>query len=237
MSQANHRTRRFLTSLIIAVAIIAFGFWQDHVNQQALPQSNKNSVPAAQAGSGSAVAALNSLTVKGRAPKTGYARTQFGDGWRTSGSCNTRDDILTRDLQNTVIKDCKVTSGTLSDPYTGKTIQFTRGPQTSSAVQIDHVVALGDTWQTGAQQLSFATREDLANDPLELLAVDGPANQAKSDGDAATWLPSNKPYRCRYVARQVAVKQKYSLWVTNAEKAAIQNVLSTCPTQQLPTTS
>ena len=101
-------------------------------------------------------------------------------------------------------------------------------------MQIDHVVALSDAWQKGAQQLSMAMREQLANDPLELLAVDGPANQAKGDGDAATWLPPNKPYRCAYVARQIAVKQKYHLWVTSAERDAMQKILSGCAGQALP---
>jgi hypothetical protein len=122
-------------------------------------------------------------------------------------------------------------SGLLHDPYTGKDITFTRGIDTSSAVQIDHVVALSDAWQTGAQQLSANQREQLANDPLELLAVDGPANQQKSDGDAATWLPPNKPFRCQYIARQIAVKAKYMLWVTAAEKEAMQRVLASCPGQ------
>jgi hypothetical protein len=129
---------------------------------------------------------------------------------------------------------CQVTSGVLNDPYTGKTIKFARGSSSSAAVQIDHVVALSDAWQKGAQQLTRQQREDLANDPLELLAVDGPANQQKSDGDAATWLPSNKPFRCQYVARQVAVKKKYSLWVTQAEKEAIVRILTACPGQTLP---
>jgi len=86
----------------------------------------------------------------------------------------------------------------------------------------------------GAQQLSSKEREQLANDPLELLAVDGLANQQKSDGDAATWLPSNKPFRCQYVARQIAVKQKYKLWVTSAEKDAMNRILAACPDQGLP---
>jgi hypothetical protein len=108
-----------------------------------------------------------------------------------------------------------------------------RGPD-SSKVQIDHVVALSDAWQKGAQQLTSEQRYQLANDPLELLAVDGQANTQKSDGDAATWLPPNKPYRCAYVARQVAVKQKYQLWITAAEHDAMQRVLSSCPSQLLP---
>ena len=178
---------------------------------------------------------LDQLAVKGRAPKTGYARTQFGNGWATTGGCDTREQILQRDLVNIVVSDgCKVASGLLHDPYTGKDITFTRGIDTSSAVQIDHVVALGDAWVTGAQQLTAERRQELANDPLELLAVDGPANQQKSDGDAATWLPPNKSFRCQYVTRQIAVKAKYTLWVTAAEKEAMQHVLSTCPQQSVP---
>ncbi len=148
-----------------------------------------------------------------------------------------RDLILARDMTNVQYRstsDCTVTAGTLEDPYSGKTIQFLRGPGTSEAVQIDHVVAIGDAWQKGAQQLSSTLREQLYNDPLELLAVDGAANQQKSDGDAATWLPSNKSYRCRYVARQIAVKAKYHLWVTTAEHDAMARILATCPTQEVP---
>lgn len=178
---------------------------------------------------------LQELAVKGRAPKTGYERTQFGNGWSEKDGCDTRNSILYRDLRNVVVNErCQVVSGTLSDPYTGNSIQFTRGPDTSDDIQIDHVVALSDAWQKGAQQLSFEQRVALANDPLELLAVGGSANQQKGDGDAATWLPSHKPFRCQYVARQIAVKKKYSLWVTDAEKAAMIKTLEACPGQALP---
>ncbi len=177
-----------------------------------------------------------SLPVKGRAPKTGYARSQFGDGWAKTNGCDTRNIILARDIKDaTVGDDCKVMRGVLADPYTGKDIAFTRSATTSAAVQIDHVVALSNAWQTGAQQLSAEQRAALANDPLELLAVDGPTNQKKSDGDAATWLPPNKSFRCQYVARQIAVKKKYSLWVTEPEKTAMQRILANCPQQSLPT--
>ena len=185
---------------------------------------------------GAAVDALQVLAVKGRAPKTDYSRAQFGNGWATKEGCDTRNIILNRDLEDVAIGDgCKVLKGTLQDPYTGTMIQFTRGAGTSDDIQIDHVVALSDAWQKGAQQLSSQEREQLANDPLELLAVDGPSNQKKSDGDAATWLPPNKSFRCQYVARQVAVKQKYRLWVTQAEQTAMKQVLTTCPGQALPT--
>jgi len=177
--------------------------------------------------------------VKGRAAKTGYSRDAFGPAWTddvdVSGGhngCGTRDDVLRRDLTDERFKpgthDCVVLAGRLADPYTGRTIAFVRGQSTSSAVQIDHVVALGNAWVTGAQQLSLAQRTALANDPLNLLAVDGPTNNAKRDADAASWLPPNKAFRCRYVARQVAVKGRYHLWVTAAEKAQIARVLAEC---------
>ena len=182
-----------------------------------------------------AMAVLETLEVKGRAAKTGYTRTQFGNGWLNTGGCDTRNRILARDMSDAKISDdCKVLSGTLRDPYTGTSILFNRGATTSALVQIDHVVALSNAWQTGAQQLTAEQRVALANDPLELLAVDGEANQKKGDGDAATWLPANKAFRCQYIARQIAVKQKYNLWVTPPEKQAMQGVLSKCPEQALP---
>lgn len=182
---------------------------------------------------GSAQDALTTLEVKGRAPKTGYARAQFGDGWDSIAGCSTRNIILHRDLQNPVVDDtCKVISGTLVDPYSAEIVLFTK--EKSADVQIDHVVALSDAWQKGAQNLPKETRIRLANDPLELLAVSGTQNQAKSDGDAASWLPKNKAFRCEYIARQIAVKKKYNLWVTQAEKDAMASVLGACPAQQLP---
>ncbi len=181
---------------------------------------------------GSAAKTLEQLVVKGRAPKTGYSRSQFGGSWSITSGCDTRNIILHRDLQNPVLDStCTVIGGTLNDPYTGTIIQFEKG---SSLVQIDHVVAISNAWQTGAQLLTKVQRIQLANDPLELLAVQGDANQQKSDGDAATWLPSNKPFRCQYAARQIAIKQKYMLWVTAAEKQALSGVLAGCPDQALP---
>lgn len=185
----------------------------------------------------SAVAALETLQVKGRAPKTDYERSHFGNGWQSVEGCDMRNRILARDLTEIQLVSnsvCLVQSGMLNDPYTSTVIPFTRGNTTSSQVQIDHVVALSDAWQKGAQLLNAEQRQELANDPLELLAVDGPTNMKKGDGDAATWLPPNKTFRCQYVARQIAVKQKYTLWVTEAEKTAIKNVLKTCPQQILP---
>lgn len=180
--------------------------------------------------------ALAELSVKGRAPKTGYSRDEFGSGWASIDGCDVRNIMLQRGLENVELADdeCTVLNGTLNDPYTGKTIQFVRGSTTSADVQIDHVVALSDAWQKGAQELEFVDRVLLANDPLNLLAVDGDANQQKGDSDAASWLPSNKGYRCLYVARQIAVKRKYELWVSSAEKSAMERVLNGCGEQVLP---
>jgi hypothetical protein len=185
-----------------------------------------------------ALTVLKSIAVKGRAPQTGYSRDQFGDGWGQIGSCDTRNYILVRDLTKETFRSspaCTVATGVLKDPYTGKTINFVRGVKTSLAVQIDHVVALSDAWQKGAQQLTYAKRVALSNDPLNLLAVDGPTNASKSDSDAASWLPPNRGYWCPFVARQVAVKAKYKLWMTSAEKAQISRILTQrCPKQLIP---
>ncbi|WP_371177274.1 DUF1524 domain-containing protein [Buchananella felis] len=183
---------------------------------------------------------LAKLRIKGRAQANDYDRNLFGQRWLDTdrNGCDTRNDILRRDLSDLVIKpgtnDCVAESGTLFDPFTGQKIAFVRGEDTSEAVQIDHVVALSDAWQKGARQWDDALRAEFANDPLNLLAVDGPSNQQKGDGDAATWLPPNKPFRCQYVARQVAVKYKYDLWMTAAERDAIAAILQGCPEQRIP---
>ena len=179
---------------------------------------------------GTALAQLAGLEEKGRAPKTDYDRDLFG--WRDDmdrNGCDTRNDVLRRDLTAITLKGgtdgCVVQRGTLDSPYSGDTIDFDRS---DSAVDIDHVVALSDAWQTGAANWDEQTMRELANDPLNLLAVDSGLNRQKGDGDAATWLPPKKDYRCEYVARQIAVKDKYELWVKPAEADAMERVLDGC---------
>ena len=208
---------------IVTAAALSFG------SAQATPLAQPTVAPKA-------MAILDSVPVKGRAPMTGYDRSRFGVAWEDvdGNGCDTRSDMLRRDLVERVMRDrCVVLSGILyPDPYTGRGLNYVRG---RSVVDIDHVVALGNAWATGAQQLSYDQREQMANDPLNLLAVSASANRQKRDGDAATWLPSNKRYRCDYVARQIAVKAKYRLWVTKAEKAAMTRILAACPDQRVPT--
>lgn len=190
-----------------------------------------------------ALVELAGVAVKGRAPKTGYSRQQFGQSWRDldRNGCDQRNDVLRRDLRKFTLKagthGCLVLSGTLTSPYTGTVIHFVRGQRTSQEVQIDHVVALSDAWQKGAQRWSAAKRELFANDFLELRAVDGHSNGSKSDSDAASWLPPDKKYWCEFVARQIAVKKKYGLWVTRAEHDVMTRILRTCPGQKLPRSS
>lgn len=178
----------------------------------------------------------------------GYDRERYFGGWASNGcgSATTRDTILARDLKGAVKNPrCQVTSGTLSDPYTGRTIRFRRGRNTSSAVQIDHVVALLDAWESGARDWDQAKRVQYANSPDVLLASDGPANMAKGSGldvngtalyrpqDSGApdiWMPDNKAYRCDYMAKRAAIKSKWGLTMTPREKQQTVSVLSQCVT-------
>ncbi len=188
----------------------------------------------------SGLSIIEAQVTKGRAAKTGYTRAQFGQTWADvdRNGCDTRNDILKRDLTGEVFKEktreCVVLSGTLVDPFSGETINFVRGNVSSMEVQIDHVVAMSNAWQTGAFKLSVKERTAFANDPMNLLAVKGRLNSQKGDGDAATWLPPLKSFRCDYVARQIAVKIKYKLWFTAPEKEAMIRNLKSCPEKALP---
>ena len=236
--RARYRLRRIgsviIAALVFAVLVLTnpkayeyaslLGFVDEKLPDYRAEQSEADSLLAKDV--------LENLAVKDKDTEHKYYRKAFYDNWAiTASGCNTREAILARDLTDVEYKTgtCKVASGVLNDPYTGKTIQFERGESTSSAVQIDHVVALSNAWATGAFQLDPDTRLAVSQDPLNLLAVDGPANQEKSDQAADTWLPSNEAFRCQYVARQISVKYKYKLWVTPAEKLAMQKVLAACP--------
>lgn len=178
---------------------------------------------------------LAKLEVKGRAPKAGYKRTEFYNGWPEIEGCNLRQRILKRDFGDTAKVDekCNVIAGKFYEPYTGEEMEFKNRSEISKKVQIDHVVALSDAWQKGAQYKTAEERFKIATDPLNLIAVQAAANQQKSDGDAATWLPKNKSFRCQYVARQISVKYKYLLWVTEAEEEAMGQILEKCPEQRI----
>ena len=180
---------------------------------------------------------LKDLQVRGWDRTSDFRRSQFGEAWSDDvnvefghNGCNTRDDILRRDLKDLVVRPftCFAQSGTLIDPYTGAAIAFVRGPQTSNSVEIDHVVALADAWYKGARAWDAQRRLDFANDPRNLLAVSPQANFDKAFRDAASWLPPNQAFRCDFVARQIEVKTVYGLWLSAKEKRAMADVLARC---------
>ena len=178
-----------------------------------------------------AVDLLEKLEVKGRAPKIGYRREEFYDGWPMVDGCSLRQKILKREFGDSAVLDgCNVVAGEYDEPYTGEHRVLANKSEVGK-IQIDHVVALSDAWQKGAQYMTSEERFAIATDPLNLLAVDGKANEQKSDGDAATWLPKNKGFRCQYVARQISVKYKYALWLAAAEKEAMTKILANCPNE------
>ena len=225
MSYKKRRIAGFISLLAVAIGVILLS-----------PNSYETtytpvSVTATE-GTTPALEILEKLEVKGRAPKTGYDREQFYRAWPSIDGCNLRQRIIKRDLGDTAVladDNCTVLSGEFDEPYTGSHLIFYQKSDLTKGLQIDHVVALSDAWQKGAQNLTADERYALATDPLNLLAVDSKTNQGKSDGDAATWLPPNKKFRCTYVARQVSVKYKYHLWLTQAEKDMIAKILGSCP--------
>ena len=254
-----HREKRVIAILLLVVAI---SFWvfknpnsyekffvqteDSPESQVAEPVENNNVSPSdtelSPLGETSSKAPLateylEKIEIKGRAPKTVYKRTEFYNSWPTIDGCSLRQRIIKRELGDSAVisseDNCTVISGEFDEPYTGSHMIFYKKSDFSSGIQIDHVVALSDAWQKGAQNLSTDERYQLATDPLNLLAVDAKTNQGKSDGDAATWLPPNKSFRCAYVARQISVKYKYSLWMTKAEHDKIAEVLKTCPNERV----
>jgi hypothetical protein len=231
-----------LALVVIAIAVVAGAV----VWRQAHPGPDQPSSPttaqiprAAQGTSGydQARADAERLPVKGWDLYSDFARSRFGEAWSDDvdvefghNGCNTRDDILRRDLSDLVVRPgtCFVQSGTLRDPYGNDTIAFVRGPDSSNTVQIDHVVSLSDAWYKGARSWDDKRRRDFANDPRNLLAVGGAYNFDKAYRDAASWLPPNAAFRCEFVARQVTVKTAYGLWVSAREKQTMQDVLDGC---------
>ncbi|MFF9341037.1 HNH endonuclease family protein [Streptomyces sp. NPDC014773] len=173
---------------------------------------------------------IDGLATKGRGTKTGYDRDEFGYAWMDKADgvplarngCDTRNDMLRRDghdLRYRSGSTCVVVSMKLPDPYTGTTIDWTK--QKAAEVQIDHVVPLSYSWQMGSSRWSRSKRQQLANDPLNLLPVQGRANSAKGDSGPATWLPPSRDIRCAYAVRFAQVARKYALPVTPADKKAM----------------
>lgn len=229
------RTRRLSAVAVVLIGVVVWVFVNPKSYETSFIQTSEPEAVEVTENTGTgtlAVEVLELLEVKGRAPKTGYSREEFYSSWPIIDGCSLRQRIIKRDFGETAVLDgCNVVAGEYDEPYTGEHLVLTKKEEISD-LQIDHIVALSDAWQKGAQYMSEETRHEIATDPLNLLTVDGSANTKKSDGDAATWLPANKKFRCQYVARQVSVKYKYGLWVTEAEKEAILKILDNCPNEK-----
>ena len=236
-------------ALATVLAVLAVGgvagllIWQEKANRVSSPSPTWRAEPTTSPTAPSsprydvARRQLTALEVRGWDRTSDFRRYQFGEAWSDDvnvefghNGCNTRDDILRRDLQNLVVRPftCFAQSGTLIDPYTGTTIEFVRGPESSNSIEIDHVVALADAWYKGARAWDPQRRLDFANDPRNLLAVSPKANFDKAFRDAASWLPPNEAFRCDFVARQIEVKTAYGLWLSAKEKKAMADVLAHC---------
>ena len=178
---------------------------------------------------------LRALPVSDAYVPARYDRDAFGQAWADvdHNGCDTRNDVLRRDLTAVVTRPgtngCVVLSGTLHDPYTGRTIAFERGNTSSLAVQIDHRVPLSYAWRHGAASWTPKQRETFANDQAtNLVAVDGPANEEKSDSGPAEWMPANTGDACNYAASFVTVATKWRLSIATDDKHALDRTLTGC---------
>jgi len=251
-SKARRRGLAVVLAILVIAAVAGVLFWQERSTRQSSgPSPTWRAEPTSTSASGpppppppgdpsrfdTARQRLGQLEVRGWDRTSDFKRYRFGKAWSDDvdvefghNGCNTRDDILRRDLQNLVVRrgTCYAQSGTLVDPYSGVTIDFVRSPETSKAIEIDHVVALADAWYKGARSWDPQRRLDFANDPRNLLAVSPKANFDKAFRDAASWLPPNEAFRCDFVARQIEVKAAYGLWLAAKEKKAMEAVLARC---------
>lgn len=243
------RRRRTVTAVVVLLVVlvaVGWSWWQHHGLSQtsdgwptwtSQTAGSQPPVPEQQSQYDQARRQLSALEVKGWDRLQDFKRYRFGQAWSDDvdvefgrNGCNTRDDILRRDLTQVELRrgTCLVQRGVLHDPYTGAIIEFVRGPDTSEAVQVDHLVSLADAWYKGARSWDDTRRLNFANDPRNLIAVSAKANFDKAFRDAAGWLPANVAFRCEFVSRQIAVKTAYGLWVSANEKAALRRVLGDC---------
>ena len=252
-SKARRRGLAVVLAILVIAAIAGALYWQERSLRERTsgPSPTWRAEPTSTSASGpppppppgdpsrfdTARQRLGQLEVRGWDRTSDFKRYRFGKAWSDDvdvefghNGCNTRDDILRRDLRNLVVRrgTCYAQSGTLVDPYSGVTIDFVRSPETSKAIEIDHVVALADAWYKGARSWDPQRRLDFANDPRNLLAVSPKANFDKAFRDAASWLPSNEAFRCDFVARQIEVKPAYGLWLAAKERKAMEAVLAGC---------
>ena len=238
--------RRMLPVIAVVAVAVGAGWWspQEWLFDGRLPTITV-ARPQAQQSPPTVTAGADVLAgvavVPTRAQAGDYRRAAFGAAWTDDNdapgghnSCDTRNDILDRDLVDKTyasISRCPraVATGMLHDPYTNKTITFLRGNKTGAAIQIDHIVPLAYAWDQGARGWTDEKRVRFANDPANLLAVDGQANQDKSDKDPAQWMPPNEAFHCQYAMKFIAVVRAYGLVLDGPSAPALREAAATCP--------
>lgn len=235
------RLKSRVPKLAIAGSVVAIGVGSiiaiSSTSPVPIPVVNDNSIVIVVSGEESPLAKdiLDKLQVKTAASKDGYSREEFYNGWPSVEGCSLRQRVIRRDFYDTTKLDddnCTVLSGEFIEPYSGEWQKYSTKEEISNEIQIDHIVALSDAWQKGAQEFDKEVRYQIATDPLNLIAVDSAINRQKSDGDASVWLPPDESFHCAYVAWQISVKYKYQLWVTKAERDTMAGVLEKCPEQR-----
>jgi hypothetical protein len=235
----NRKTLLWLSAIAVLAMLVAYQVAATSAGERAREFAARADVPTVPPG----VDVLGGITlVPARIHRYDYRRAAYGDAWTDDNDapgghngCDTRDDILNRDLVDKTyvfIKHCPdaVATGTLHDPYTNATINFHRGPKVGEAVQIDHIVPLALAWDMGANDWPIAQRIRFANDPANLLAVQGQANQDKGDDQPALWMPPNAAFHCQYAMQFIAVSRGYGLPIDLVSSNALRQAASTCPT-------
>ncbi|TRW81402.1 HNH endonuclease [Mycolicibacterium sp. 018/SC-01/001] len=224
-----------ITALAVVVAYQTVTSIADHPSRYIAQADIPTVAPGADVLAGIAV-------IPARVRSHDYRRAAFGESWTDDttapgghNGCDTRNDILDRDLSAktyVTISRCPaaVATGTLLDPYTSTLVAFTRGNQIGAAVQIDHIVPLALAWDLGASGWPQETRTRFANDPANLLAVQGQANQDKGDKEPALWMPPNAAFHCQYAVQFIAVLRGYDLPVDAPSVPVLREAAATCPT-------
>jgi hypothetical protein len=234
----NRKALLWLSAVAVLALVVAYQVVTSSAGDRAEQFAAQADVPTVQPGT-DVLAGIP--VVPARIRRYDYRRPAFGDPWTDDNDapgghngCDTRDDILDRDLVDKTyvsIKRCPdaVASGTLHDPYTNATIAFQRGARVGASVQIDHIVPLAYAWDMGAYDWPYPQRLRFANDPANLLAVEGQANQDKGDSQPALWMPPNNAFWCQYAMQYIAVLRGYQLPVDQPSTDALRRAAATCP--------
>lgn len=234
----NRKTLLWLAVASVLAVVVAY--------QTVSAVGHRSRAFAAQAGMPTVLPGIDVLdgiaVVPARTHRYDYRRPLFGDAWDDDNDapgghngCDTRDDILNRDLVDIThvsTKRCPaaVATGILHDPYTNATVSFTRGAKIGEAVQIDHIVPLAYAWDMGAAAWPYRQRLRFANDPANLLAVAGQSNQDKGDAGPGQWMPPNRSFACQYAVAYLAVLRGYALRLDQPSADVLREAAATCPT-------